>query len=94
MTDLETACRELVDRWDSWLPPEDAMDRPIESHVRECKRELEEALAEHTPGAAERLAAQTGEPKEKFEAGDKPIPEVEGLDPDVKDLVEQMEDAT
>ena len=65
MTDLETACRELVDRWDSWLPPEDAMDRPFESHVRECKRELEETLAEHTE-----------------------------IDPDVKHLVEQLEDAT
>jgi hypothetical protein len=63
MTDLETACRELVEKWERWLPPEDKTHAPAESHVRECKRDLERVLAEQ-------------------------------MDPDVKHLVEQMEDAT
>ena len=64
MTDLETACRELVDRW------KDAADyAENEGYLREadgingCVDELEHALEEH-------------------------------MDPEVKTLVEQMEDAT
>jgi len=33
-----------------------------------------------TPDAADRLAAQTGKPRENFEADDKPVPELEELE--------------
>jgi len=51
-------------------------------------------MTEDTPDAADRLAAQTGELRENFEADDKPIPELDDLESEVKTLVEQMEDAT
>ena len=60
MTDLETACRELLTQW-----RERGVEEPYGMTWHPPADELEHALEEHTE-----------------------------MDPDVKHLVEQMEDAT
>jgi transposase len=96
MSDLETACRELVAEWREFASDNvewHEYNEGVDHGVKACANGLEQVLEEHTPDAADRLAAQTGEPREKFEADDKPIPELDDLDPEVKALVAQMEAA-
>jgi len=105
MTDLESACRELVEEWkertETRMAEIDTTRRDYTGNfgslcmgMRIAANELEETLEEHTPDAADKLAAKTGEPREKFEADDKPIPDLDDLNSEVKELVDTMEDAT
>jgi len=93
MTDLESACRKLVEEWRHTENVLEA-NEPEQYGREECAVELQEVLEEHTPDAADRLAEQTGEPRERFEADDKPIPDLDDLNSEVKELVDTMEDAT
>lgn len=106
MTDLESACRELMDDLrDASVEAERKADeidligssaygRGVADAHDSIADKLESIVDEHTPDAAERLAEQTGEPRERFEADDKPIPELDDLESEVKELVDTMEDAT
>jgi HAMP domain-containing protein len=94
MTDLETACRELVRVWEKRAKHLASQNVYGEADgYQQCANELERALPEHTPDAADRLAEKTGEPREKFDADEKAIPEVEELESEVEMLVAQMEAA-
>jgi len=106
MTDLESACRELVHDLRQKAeanrtkakrlnaPKSSAFGRGAAAAQESIADDLEEILDENTPSLVDVLAEATGRPRERFEADDKPIPELDELDSEVKELVDTMEDAT